>query len=375
MTLGEPAKPERPRDPERARTAADRARKAERARKTERGRQADEGAPEREVRRDPPNVTRGVRVVTRWLRGAFIANYPVKFVALILALAVFILVQSDEDMEISVFATIAYPPVEERVLVSEPVEQVRLTVSGTRRTIQRFDERAIERVHLDLSDRQSGELYFTADMFDVPEDLRIVAITPPSTALHFESRDRKDVPIDVLTVGEPAPGHVVEQVSVLPKAVTVTGPKSVVAGVDSVQTREIALDGRTSSFEDTVPLMDLPRQLELAGDRFVRVEVEISKRAETRALGSRQVSLEPGAGVKTEDLAGFQLAPREAQLTLRGTSRALQPIDPDDISLIVEVGERDREHGPPRNVRIEARGLPEGVTAEIEPPQAALTPP
>jgi YbbR domain-containing protein len=359
--------PERPRDPERARTRAERARKAERAR------QATE-APEREAWREPPNLIRAARHTGRWIRGAFTDNYPIKFVALILAMAVFVLVQSDEDVEISVYPNIHYTVPEERVLVSEPVEQVRLTVSGSSRRIQRFDERAIERVLIDLGDRQSGEFYFTSDMFDVPEGLRVTQITPPGTALHFEPRERKDVPVEVSTVGEPAEGYLVEEMRVTPETVTVTGAKSLVAGVDAVQTRQIALDGRTVSFADTVPLV-LPRsQLELAGERFVRVDVILNERVEARPLGRWPVSLEPGAGVEAEALEGWRVAPREVEVTLRGPVRLVQPIDVADISVIVEVEVAQFEGPEAREVPVEVRGLPEGVLAEVEPAEVLLEP-
>jgi YbbR domain-containing protein len=314
-------------------------------------------------------------VVGRWIRGAFVANYPIKFVALILALAVFVLVQSDEDVEISVYVNLHYAVPEDRVLVSEPIEQLRITVSGSSRRIQRFDERAIERVHVDLSDRQSGEFYFTSDMFEVPEGLRVVAITPPSTALHFEPRDHKAVPIEVSTVGEPEQGLVVEEMRVSPSTVIVSGAKSVVAGVEAVQTREIALDGRTSSFADTVPLVAPRPQLELVGERFVRVEVSIGEPVDTRPLGRRRVALEPGAGVVSEALAGFRAQPTDVELTVQGPTRLLQQINPEDISVFVEVYEGDLETDQARSASVEVRGLPDGAGAEVEPPEVILVPP
>jgi hypothetical protein len=360
--------PERPRDPERERTRAERARKAERAR------QATE-APEREPWREPPNLTRIARQAGWWLRGAFVDNYPIKSVALILSMAVFVLVQSDEDVEISVYVNIHYSVPEERVLVSEPVEQVRLTVSGTTRRIQRFDERAIERVLIDLGDRQSGEFYFSSDMFDVPEGLRVTAITPPSTALHFEPRERKEVPVEVSTVGEPDEDYVVEEMRVTPHTVIITGAKSLVAGVESVQTRQIALDGRTVSFADTVPLV-LPRsQLELVGERFVRVDVILGERIETRPLGRRPVALEPGSGVEADALTGWRTAPRDVDITLRGAVRLVQQIDPQDISVIVEVEAAQLEGEQAREVTLEVRGLPDGIAVDLEPIEVLLEPP
>ncbi len=362
-----------PHEEETTRRAAGRARVAKPVEVAEA--ETEQAARERKGRSTPTPLARGTRVTVRWIRDAFVANYPIKFVALVLALAVFVLVQSDEDVEISVYVEMSYNVPAGRVLVAEPVDRVRVTVSGSRRRIQQFDERAIERVEVDIEEGKSGEFHFTPDMFNVPESLRIVGVTPASTSLHFEDRDEKEVPIEVATVGAPAPGHIVEQVRPTPQTARIEGPESALPSVEAVTTREISLGGTRHSFENTLPLEDPPGHVELASDRFVRVEVEIREETDTRALGEHSIQLEPGAGVDDVSLAGFRAEPAVAEIELRGADRELQQIDPGDISVVVEVQTGDVENGGPRSAGVAVRGLPDGVAAEARPSEVILQPP
>lgn len=362
--------PEAPLDPEPTRKAAERARVAAAAPK-----ESESGAEGRK-RQSGARAGDRARAVGRWVREAFVENYPIKLAALVLAIAVFILVHSDDDVEISVYVDVAYHVPDEKVLVSEPVDRVRLTVSGSRRRIQQFDERAMERVVVRQEEGQSGEFSFSADMFDVPEGLRVVGVTPPSTSLHFEARDRKEVPIEVTTLGEVAEGHVVESVKPDPPRAEVVGAESELAAVTALQTRDIGLDGRAASFEDTVPLIEPEGNVEVAGDPFVRVAVAIGEEAASRALGTQAIALEPGAGVEDEGaVAGFRADPATAEIELGGAPEELEQIEEGDISVVVEVREGDIRGGQARSAPVEVRGAPDGVAAEASPEEVTLLPP
>lgn len=323
----------------------------------------------------PARRTGRSRLLARWIRDAFVENYPIKGAALVLALAVFVLVHSDEDIEISVYVDVGYDVPGDRILVSDPVDQVRLTVSGSRRRIQEFDERAMERVEVELAEGRSGELTFTADMFDVPQGLRVERVTPPSTSLHLEARGAARLPVDVATVGEPEAGHLVGDLRVDPERVAVEGAQSELARVSALSTREIGLSGRSASFEESVPVVEPEGTIEIVGERFVRVEVEITEEVEERPLGAMDVTLEPAPGVESDAIAGFGADPPRVDVRLRGLPRELQQIDPDVISVVVEVREGDVDGLQPRAAGVDIRGLPSGVAGEARPELVTLHPP
>src|SRR4051812_20978957 len=83
----------------------------------------------------PPPASR----VQAWLRGALLDHLPVKALALLLTLTVFLLVGSDEDREIAAHVGVSYVLPDGKVLVSKRVDEVRVTIKGPWRKIKRFD--------------------------------------------------------------------------------------------------------------------------------------------------------------------------------------------------------------------------------------------
>src|SRR5690349_21424924 len=71
--------------------------------------------------------------VREGLRRAFLENAALKFVAFVLALTVFILVHSDENVYVTRTIALQYRMPRDWVLVTEPPAEVRVTVKGTRR--------------------------------------------------------------------------------------------------------------------------------------------------------------------------------------------------------------------------------------------------
>jgi len=124
--------------------------------------------------------------VTGWLRGAFLDNAAIKFVSLVLAVTIFILVNTGQDVDIGVTVPVRYTMPKDRVLVSERVDQVRLSIRGSWRRTKRFDEREIEPITVDMTARGDGLLLFQEDMIRLPHGLELLSIAPQSAPLRFE---------------------------------------------------------------------------------------------------------------------------------------------------------------------------------------------
>jgi len=193
--------------------------------------------------------------VAGFLRGAFFENLGLKFVALVLALTVFILVHSDEDAVAGAYVSISYTPPKDRVLVSERFDQVRVTVKGSWRRVKRFDEHAVDPIRIDLRKLRTGELIFRSDMFRLPPGLEVQSIDPATMPLRFEARASKHVPIVAATRGEPARGYGVATMSALRvkcdsecDTVEIEGAESAVDQTTEVRTEEVPLVGRSASF-------------------------------------------------------------------------------------------------------------------------------
>jgi YbbR domain-containing protein len=299
-----------------------------------------------------------------WLRAAFVDNAAIKFVSLVLAVTIFILVNTGQDVDIGVTVPVRYNMPKDKVLVSERVDQVRLSIRGSWRRTKRFDEREIEPIQIDLSERGDGVLLFQEDMVRLPHGLKLLSIAPQSVPLRFERVASRSVPVVARTVGQPAPGyHLVGAVPVQ-GTVTVRGAQSAVARVDRVDSIEVALDGRGESFNTTASLIT-PPGVELA-DPQVPVQVTIAADETTRQLPPVRVAVRPVFG--TGDLGDrFAIAPPLVAVTLHGTPEQIERAVAAGVEAYVKLSPDD-----PAGHAIEVMVRAEGVGHEVAPAEVTV---
>ena len=102
------------------------------------------GATPRPPRRPPARPGRGaVDGGDRpFLVRALLDELPLKIVSLVIAVTLFVIVRSDKDAATGAYVKVVYTLPQDRVLVSDPVGEVRVGVRGPWTRLQRFDERA-----------------------------------------------------------------------------------------------------------------------------------------------------------------------------------------------------------------------------------------
>jgi len=217
-------------------------------------------------------------VLRRTLRAIFLENAALKAISLLLAVALFVFVRGDRPTEAVVDVPIVYKLPTDRVLMSTPVERLRVAVRGPWTRISRFDERDLETpLSIDLAHVTAGEFTFAADLLHVPRGIRVSAISPPSMHLEFEPRVTRTLPVEPQLHGQPASGWRVAHVSLHPDEIVVTGAQSVVEGLAAASTLPLSLAGAHGTLERTTDLEPLPRHAEYVEARPVRVEVQLTQ--------------------------------------------------------------------------------------------------
>jgi YbbR domain-containing protein len=175
------------------------------------------------------------------------------------------------------------------------------------------------------------------------------------------------VPVLPVLTGEPARGKRVDDVSVAPATVTVSGESAAVRQLEAVSTVPLDISGQEVELVAEVPL-DLPEEVTTTGEPEVSVIVTF-----TEAQGSR--SFEVGPAI-TGARPGFSYRLDSPSLTvvLAGPLARLDEVDVAD--LVVEVPVDDLAVGDnavmpvvraPRELRI-ARLVPESVRVTVGPP-------
>lgn len=306
-------------------------------------------------------------MIRELFRKLFVENAALKAVSLILAVTLFIVVRGEKDVQLGAAMKVVYTTPDDRVLVSEPVHEIRMIVRGPWSRIKRFDERDLEPIHIDLREHKNGIFRFEAGLVSgMPPGLEIVSFAPPSLELRFEELGTAVVPVTVPVEGEPAYGFEVQRLDPEPPTVVVKGPKSDVLSLKGVMTRPVSVAGATGSVTVEVPLAALPRNFEATQPRPIRVRVQIGSRQD--AITREKVPVE----ISGLSQASGTLDPVDVTLVLRGPRLALDAVKFDQVRALVEATREDDEKDGQRPKRVNVTGLPSGVAFEAKPPEVLL---
>jgi len=326
-----------------------------------RGREVPPPLPPEPAPAPPPESGR----VRRWLHEALVDNLGLKFVSMVLAVTVFLLVNDDKDREITVPVGVQYVLPEDRVLVSERVDEVRVTIRGPWRRMRNFDERELPRINVDLRSLPSGEIAFTTDMVEVPSGLTVAGVTPRTMRVAFDRRAEKLVEVAPAIAGRPQHGYVVVEVKAQPATVKVRGGERLLAALSSVRTQEVSLEGRTESFVAPTTLVP-PDGIELVGSEQVTMQVDIDEALVTRLVRGVGISIRGEPGVE----ARWAVTPQQVDVTLTGALLELEKAKA-TMTPVVRVTPSERAA---REAELVIEGLPPGVGVRLSPERVKITP-
>ncbi len=303
--------------------------------------------------------------VRRWVHGALFDNVGLKFLSMVLAVTVFLLVNTDKDREITARIGVAYTLPDDRVLVSDRVDEIRVTIKGSWRRLRKFDEREVDRINLDLRRASSGEIPITPDMVHLPAGLAVTSVSPRTVRIVFEKRIEKLVEVTPSITGRAQHGYVVAEIKPVPATVKVRGAESVLAALSALRTREISLEGRTDSFVAETEVV-MPDSVELVGSQQIAMQVRIDEELVSRKHPGLAVGLKGDA-----DPARWTITPPTVDVTLTGAllsvekaKTAMKPV----VKVPTGGGDKARE------VEVTIDGLPPGVGVKISPERVNVAP-
>ena len=115
----------------------------------------------------------------------FTDELPLKILSLVLAVTLFVLVRNDKDATSGAYVKVIYTLPEDRVLVSDPVPEVKVSVRGPWTKLQHLD-RSLEPLHIDLTRVHTPEVRIDEDMIKVPAGVRVSSIVPSEVHVEFE---------------------------------------------------------------------------------------------------------------------------------------------------------------------------------------------
>lgn len=206
-------------------------------------------------------------------------NWPLKVAAVALSAILWMYVSSEEATSQLVGVQLDIEP-PQGLALAKPVPAVRALVSGPgRELIKLYASPLVVRIALPATAAPPRHrLTITPADIQVPRNANVTIqdVEPRVMDLELDRLVRREVPVALRGVVQPESGFVVAgRVALTPSTVRVTGPRGLVAALDSFPTEPIEIRGVTGDFERVVPL-------DTAGRTLLRVaprEVTVSGRA------------------------------------------------------------------------------------------------
>ncbi len=239
-------------------------------------------------------------------RAAFTENINLKLVSFIGALVLYSLVHGAQDAQraMSVDLVVVLPPdTANRVLVSPLPPQVRVTLRGSRTTIDDLRPDDVGNLQIDVHTGQDKRVVLDKTMVHVPAGVIVEQIDPPTIDFQWDDLILRDMPVQVSVVGIPAPGYVVKGVPTAnPTDVRVRGPKSEVSAMQFARAEAFDVSGLTEGTYAHALAIDRPQGRVTVDARTVNVQTEIMRALTELSFTKLPVAVTGQAHAKTTPL-------------------------------------------------------------------------
>lgn len=178
------------------------------------------------------------------------------------------------------------------------------------------------------------------------------------------SATTRTVPILWQLRGEVATGYWISRVATDPVAVTVSGDRGVVAGLERIETATVDVSGLNAATTFTVPLV-VPAGASVIGESQVTVSVTVVALAGTRPFPL--VAIQP---LSTGPELSVTIEPRTVAVVLSGTVPVLAALGAEAVTAAVDLGGR----GPGTHViDVIVRPPPGASIQSVQPARVAVT--
>lgn len=199
-----------------------------------------------------------------------------RLLALLLAIALWAslaIPKRERLSEKQIDATVTYN-IPRGLVLLEPVQAVKVRVRGPDRRIRTLVPFQVD-VVVDLSGFDAGRVGVELGPDNVlrPEDIDVLSVDPSTLNLVLDRLETRRIPIEPRLIGEPAGGSLPGPMKVLPDKALVQGPASRLAGLVTVNTQPISLNGRALSFSIAVGLVNPGPLVRILEPQEVVVEI------------------------------------------------------------------------------------------------------
>ncbi len=207
-------------------------------------------------------------------------NWVLKLISFFFALFLWYFVAGEDkvDMNVSIPVEIVNLP-RDMVISSQFKKQLEVTVSGQRSLIRSLSTQHISRT-LDLSDTKPGKVVFenTADTIPFPWGISVLRLQPNQITLLIDRLIEKNLTIKPIVTGSLPEGYELISIFLEPETITITGSKTILEEVESLNTNVINIEDIKELTVKQVSLNLTPAITDLIGETVVSAHIVIKEK-------------------------------------------------------------------------------------------------
>lgn len=272
----------------------------------------------------------------RLARKAFLEDWPMKLVALVITLGLWLGVNLLRTTTTETYTDIPLnlrAPGNMDVTYSD-FQKVTIRLSGDSTKLDGLNKNSLTLTR-DLTDVGPGQstVELTTDNVSIalPVGIKLIEIQPSRIPVRIETLEEKDIPVEASTEGRPAEGYEVYYANPTPQKVRVRGPSSYIKSLEFVSTEKIDIENKSGDFiARQVPVSPLNPKAILLDSVVVDVSFRIDEKRTEKAFVI-PVKDDPSA--------------RSVYVLLYGPQSQLEKIKPGDLKAEIEKNDAGEDTG------------------------------
>jgi YbbR domain-containing protein len=215
------------------------------------------------------------------MKDLLLHNWHLKLISLVLATVLWAEVARTPTSEIGLSVSLEYqniPPQTE--VFGDTTDRVEVRLRGPSSLVRTLSPQDLS-LSIDMNGMPTGQeriLPLSPELVRAPVGVEVVRVIPARVKLNIEPTLRLPVRIYPRFVGSPAPGYEIEKSVVTPETVDIEGPSSHVKRMETIDTADIDVGGRQSTFRETVELDIEDPIVRLPNVGPIAVEVRIRRK-------------------------------------------------------------------------------------------------
>ncbi len=208
---------------------------------------------------------------------------------------------------------------------------IEVSVTGTELAIKNLSDIKLE-YRIDLSQASEGvtSFHINKNLIKLPQDISIVKINPLILSVQMNKKVVKALPIEVVTIGEPADNFILIRTAIKPVSVFAYGPANIIEKYKKIPTKPVDISGLTKSIEKVVAL-ELPKSVSIKseGETF-NATIYIEEKIISKEFQNIKVK------VKNTSLS-YELKPSLVNIRIKGSISALEKLTMNDIEVNIDL--------------------------------------